>query len=56
MSIVKFIVGNTVEFVNVTINMTMNMTMNPIKTATKLQKIERRKKSWRLPRIEPETS
>ena len=29
MSIVEFIVGNTVEFVNVTINMTMNMTMNP---------------------------
>ena len=28
-SIVGFIVGNTVEFVNVTINMTMNMTMNP---------------------------
>ena len=25
-------------------------------TATKLQKIARRKKSWRLPRIEPETS
>ena len=26
MSVVKFIVGNTVEFVNVTMNMTMNPT------------------------------
>ena len=50
MSIVGFIVGNTVEFVNVSMNMTMNPT-NRDKASENIKE-----KSWRLPRIEPETS
>ena len=46
-SIVEFIVGNTVEFVNVTMNPT---------NSDKASENRKKKKSWRLMRIEPETS
>ena len=44
MSIVGFIVGNTVEFMNVTMNMTMNMTMNHPTNSDKASENRKKKK------------